>query len=93
MEPPHCEANNATDARSEHQYSSPLQKEIQPAWDMANPLTPFELPCKETCSYVWWSQEATVVPPAPSPGCSWKERCQNIGLCASLLWFYLFPVY
>jgi len=33
MEPPHCEANEATDARSEHQYSSPLQKEIQPAWD------------------------------------------------------------
>jgi len=39
MEPPDCEVNDATDARSEHQYSSPLQKEIQSARD--------DLPCRD----------------------------------------------
>ena len=33
MEQPYCEVHNATDARSEHQYSSQLHKEIKSVWD------------------------------------------------------------
>jgi len=57
-------------------------------WQVHCPL--FEWSFEETCWCVWWLQGSPVAPPASVLGCGQGKCCQHIGLCASLIWFYLF---
>ena len=57
-------------------------------WQVHCPF--FEWSFKETCLCVWRPQGAPVAPPASVPGCGQGNWCQHIGLCASLMTFYLF---
>ena len=68
------------------------QLQLRPLVCMARPSPPphYEWPRKDTCWYVWWTQEAPVAPSAPAPVCDQKKDSQLIGLCASLIWDCLF---
>jgi len=73
-----------------------LQHSTSCSWDhwcVRTVYPVFELPHKETCWFLWWSQGVPVAQAAPVPGCGQRKRCQHPDLCSSLIWYCLFFIY
>ena len=81
-----AEAANVKNTTTSEAITTFNQLKLRPLVCMASPPPFFEWPGKESFWYVWWPQVAPVAPLAPVPRCGQRERCQHVGLCASLIW-------